>query len=132
MVCADVPQNADLAKLIAGKWQSAINGPDVKGGGITEYKLDSTFKGSGFFTVQGKRTTFEVEGTWSVKGHILKWTVKKTTITEIFSVGETHTEEILEIDAKHLKYKGDDGEVVVETRIVDRIQRNKNETGQSK
>ena len=70
--------------------------------------------------MQGERIIIGAEGVWSVKGRILTWTVKKTLNQDVMAAGETHTEEILEIDAKHLKYKGDEGEIEVETRITEK------------
>ena len=119
---AGVPCDAELAKLLVGKWKTTVDDPDagIKGGGITEYRADGTFFGTGEVTVEGERIVFGAEGVWSVKDRILTWTVKKTLNPDVMAVDDTHTEEILEIDAKHIKYKGDEGEVEVETRITER------------
>jgi hypothetical protein len=118
---ADVPRDAELAKAIVGKWKTTMDYPEaqVKGSGITEYKADGTFSASGEMTVQGKRIRLGAEGVWSVKGVVLTWTVKETINSDLMPVGESHTEEILEIDDKHIKYKGDDGEIEVEARVTE-------------
>ena len=121
LALADVPRDAALAKQIVGRWKTSVDDPDaqIKGGGITEYKADGTFSATGELTVQGERMIIGAEGIWSVKGRILTWTVKKTINRDVMEIGETHTEEILEIDATHIKYRGDEGEIEVETRITE-------------
>ena len=118
--CVDVPRDEDLAKLIVGKWKHIMDTPfaQVKGEAITEYKADGTFSASAQLIIRVERIrSSRAEGIWSVKGNLLTWTVKTTTDPDIMVVGETYKDEILEIDAKHIKYKDDEGEIEVETRM---------------
>lgn len=119
LASADVPRDADLARLIVGSWEATVDTPVVKGTGVTEYKADGTFVSSGELSVQGTPIRIGVEGVWVVEGTTLTWTVKKTINPEVMPVGETHSEEVLEIDARHIKYRDDEGAIEVETRVAD-------------
>ena len=117
---AETPRDADLAKLIVGSWEATVDYPQVKGVGVTRYKADGTFVSSGELRVQGRPMRIGAEGVWGVKGTTLTWTVKKTLNPEVMAVGETHSEEILEIDEKRIAYRDDEGETTVETRVADK------------
>lgn len=117
---ADVPRDADLASVIVGSWEATVDYPEVKGVGVTQYKPDGTFVSSGELRVQGHPMRIAAEGVWSVTGTTLTWTVKKTINPEVMAVGETHSEEILEIDEKHITYRDDEGETTVEMRVADK------------
>ena len=54
-----------------------------------------------------KSIRLKVEGAWSVKGNILTWTIRKLDTPKLQPVGMVGKEEILEIDADHIKIQGD-------------------------
>jgi hypothetical protein len=46
----------------------------------------------------------DVEGVWSVEDRFLAWTATKSSIPDLIKCGEMITEEIFEIDSKHIRY----------------------------
>ena len=114
---ADTPRDAELMNLVVGKWQLKATYSSVIVESITDYKADGTFVTSGTMKSPEKSIRLKVEGVWSVKGNILTWTIRKSDTPELQPVGKVGKEEILEIDADHIKYKGIDGQIENEKRL---------------
>lgn len=118
---AEVPRDAELEKLIVGKWQSTTYHPEtqIEVNGSTEYRADGTFSGSGTLSMQGQVLSVGASGVWSVKGTVLTWTIRETLNPDIIAVGESGDDEILEINRYVMKYRGESGDIVEETRVTE-------------
>ena len=114
-VNSDVPKDDELRALVVGKWMETTK-PTSEGylEITTEYRSDGTYVcgtkwvGKTQFDDNGKEISNTSDcggGGWSITGHILTLTfhTKGQTTTYIDHVYTT-PEEILEIDANHMKY----------------------------
>lgn len=113
-----LPEGEALRTLVVGKWKFKLEHKIIKGSGVTEYKADGTMISKGSIEVLGETTRIDVEGKWTIKGTKLIWEVIKTNDPELFAIGEKHTEQILSIDAKAMRYRDDDGMIWDEERLT--------------
>lgn len=118
-MAATVPRDAALKKLVVGVWGLTFKSPLVTGHGETEYKANGSWRSHGKFNSLGETIILEASGVWSVKGNVVTWAVRKTKNPDLVKVGETHHDTVLEIDARHMKYRDDEGDTFTETKVFD-------------
>lgn len=109
-------EEADIKRLLPGKWiiNQEVHGTKLTG--ESEVKADGTVSGSAAFMLQGKSVEYTYEAKWVVKGSKIEYTVIKSTSEEMLKTGEVMVDEVIEISDTTFKYKDEQGQVLTETR----------------
>lgn len=110
--------DAEISKLLTGKWAVEYddgNGPKVKG--LNHYKKDGTLDATGTVTVGEKSLEIAISGTWKVLDGTIIATVTKTNVPELIKEGHISKDQVLLIDEKLLKFKGENGKERVHKRV---------------
>lgn len=127
LVCASIgakdepkkPSDADIAKLLVGKWtteEGKEGEPKVKSTFI--YDKDGTFAVEATIETGGKTEKIVVSGTWKVADGVILDTVEKTN-TENLKVGRVTRDTVISIDDKTLKYTTQKGRERTWKRVKD-------------
>src|SRR5262245_12063291 len=111
------PTEAELAKLIVGKWagEEMINGLMIKS--TTTYQRGGVMTVEAVATKHGISLIISASGKWKVSGSKLTEIWEKANPPRAISAGET-TDEILEINDKICRYKTAKGDVRTKTRVA--------------
>jgi hypothetical protein len=110
--------DAEITKLIVGKWSEEIKEENVTGKGITIYKKDGTFSADGMLMAKGKTITIKGTGTWKVSDGVLIETIE-TVDPPVKKKGDMTKDKVLSITAKMMKVRTESGREVVKTRVSD-------------
>lgn len=109
-------EEADIKRLLPGKWSVNQEVHGTKLTGETHVKADGTVSGSAAFMILGKSVEYTYEAKWVVKGSKVEYTVTKSTSEDMLKVGEVMVDEVIEINDAIFKYKDEQGQVLTETR----------------
>jgi hypothetical protein len=113
------PSDAEIKKLIVGKWAQEIEGGNgVKVKGTTTYKRDGTFVGEATIAVAGQSIHIALEGTWKVQDGVIAETVEKSNSPAV-SKGQVSKDQVLSISQRSMERKDDQGKRTVQTRVGD-------------
>ena len=114
------PAEAEIAKLIVGKWtqEEVINGATIKA--TTTYQKDGSLSGEAVIAKDGRTLNISVTGTWRISGsNLIEFVEKGTPPQAVPAGGKETTDEVLEINDNILRYKTDKGEERTKTRAID-------------
>src|SRR5262245_46299014 len=100
---AEAPPDAEIEKLIVGKWyeEASENGLDIKA--TTTYKKDGTLSGEATMTNGDRTLKLSVTGTWKVADGKITETVEK--VEPPLPIPPKSTDTIVEINAKTFRYR---------------------------
>jgi hypothetical protein len=112
------PTEAELAKLIVGKWaeEEMINALMIKS--TTTYQRGGVKTVEAVATKQGISLIISASGKWKVSGSKLTEIVEKANPPRAIHTGQETTDEILEINDKICRYKTTKGDVRTKTRVA--------------
>jgi hypothetical protein len=119
-VQAGVPEGAELAQLVEGRWSITNETPAAEM--TTDYRNDGTFMMHFNGSRDGKPVSLSFEGTWKISGRTLARTVTKTSLEKALKVGDEEKLEIQSIDTEQMKYKVS-GKILIETRVKEQPER---------
>ena len=117
---AEPPTEAELAKLIVGKWteEEVVNGLTIKDtttyqrGGVKTVEAVATKEGVGFSLI------ISASGKWKVSGSKLTEIIEKAEPPRAMHTGQETTDEILEINDTICRYKTTKGDVRTMKRVA--------------
>jgi hypothetical protein len=113
------PSDAEIKRLIVGKWAQEIDGDNgIKVKGTTTYRRDGTFTGEAAFSVAGQTIRIALEGTWKVQDGVISETVEKSNSPAV-SKGQVQKDHVLSISQRTLERKDEQGKRTVQTRVGD-------------
>lgn len=109
--------DAEIKRLLVGKWFEEIDDEGVKAKATSHYKKDGTFATDGTFDDGKKSLRIGASGTWKVSDGAIIRTVTKTSVPELINVGHVGKDQVLSIDDKVLKCKWENGRENMSTRV---------------
>ena len=109
--CTPVQSHTDaqIKKLLVGSWKLDQVYKGMKVEGLTTYKVDGTFKGTGSITVNGRTMSASIEGKWSVSNGSVQCEIVKTSNPQLIPVGVKSPDKVLSIGKKIYKYRSPTG-----------------------
>jgi hypothetical protein len=115
---AEPPTEAQLAKLIVGKWaeEEMINGLMINS--TTTYQRGGVKTVEAVATKHGISLIISGSGKWKISGSKLTEIVEKADPSRAMHTGQETTDEILEINDKICRYKTTKGDVRTKTRVA--------------
>lgn len=110
-------KNKSNEELLLGTWTILTNSADgVSLRGETTYFVSGQVKWTGTFSDKSRRVGVEASGTWKIKGGYLYTQVVDSNAPEIFPVGLTASDRIVEITKYRFVYIDEDGNKNTEYR----------------
>jgi len=115
---AEPPTEAELAKLIVGKWaeEEVVNGLTIKD--TTTYQRGGVKTVEAVASKHGINLIISASGRWKVSGSKLTEILEKANPPRAIHTGQETTDEILEINDKIYRYKTAKGDVRTKTRVA--------------
>jgi len=112
------PTEAELAKLIVGRWaeEETINGLTIKS--TTTYQRGGVKTIEAVATKHGISLNISASGKWKVSGSTLTEIIEKADPPRAMHTGKETTDEILEINDKICRYKTTKGDVRTMKRVA--------------
>ena len=112
--------DAEITKLLVGKWALEVDEMGVKVKGTQEYTKDGKFVGEA--TIEAGKNTIKltVSGTWVVKDGKVIETVKKSNQPMIAPEGKESKDTVISIDDKVYKFKDEMDKERTVKRIKDK------------
>jgi hypothetical protein len=112
--------DAEITKLLVGKWAVEVDEMGVKVKGTQEYTKDGKFAAEA--TIEAGKNTIKltVSGTWVVKDGMVIETVKKSNQPMIVPEGKESKDKVISIDDKVYKFKDEMDKERTVKRIKDK------------
>jgi hypothetical protein len=110
--------DAEITKLVVGKWYEERKGEGMELKGTTTYRKDGTFSGEATLKLRDESHKVSVTGTWKVADGSLIETVEACD-PPILKKGHVSTDQVLAVTAKALKLKEKSGKEMIKTRIAE-------------
>ncbi len=111
-----IPEEEAIEGLIIGAWKMDGVSHGVQISGLTQYQSDGSMSSKGTIISDGDESNFSVRGTWHLEEKDLVWTVSHSENPEMFPLGSTHRETLLELTDQKMTYRDEGGEVWTECR----------------
>ncbi len=108
--------DAEVSQKLVGKWKE--EGTD---GGVTtivtnEFTADGKYVCNGTMRRPGGDTKLAITSTWQVTGGVLVYTIE-TSQPSWYKKGEQMKDKVLAIDEREFKYRDEEGDIQVMTRL---------------
>jgi pimeloyl-ACP methyl ester carboxylesterase len=107
--------DAEIARLLVGKWSGEQAPPGLRVGTITCYRPDGTFDAEATIRARGKVLKVTLSGTWEVSDGVVLQKLTKSSDPRI-PLGQDSRMDVLSIDARAFARR-EDGKDLVETRL---------------
>lgn len=118
-VIAGEPTQADIERLLPGKWRVAETAEGASMEVITTYGKDRSYTLAGVIKTASRDLTFGASGSWEVSGNQVKISITKSSHPDVIPVGLVGKDTYLAIDDKSITYKDENGDMATETRVAD-------------
>lgn len=115
---AELPADAEIEKLLVGKWvqEEMMNGITIKA--TTTYEKDGKLSGEATINAGDRMIKIVVLGSWKMTMGKLTETIDRSEPPTI-PAGKTSTDELLEINKKICRYRAEDGTERTKTRVAE-------------
>jgi hypothetical protein len=118
---AKKPSDADLARLLVGKWTADEKMDALRMKGSASYNKDGTFKGEIQLEIEvdgiNESARFMVAGTWKVVDGVIETTVTESSEPQLSPVGATSKETVVAIDDTTLRTKTEKFKAITWKRV---------------
>jgi len=106
---AKKPSDADLTRLLVGKWTADEKMDTLRMKGSASYNKDGTFKGEVRLDIEidgiSESVEVKVAGTWKVAAGAIEITITESNEPQFSPVGTTSKEDIVALNATTLRTK---------------------------